>query len=51
MRMPSRKSPGPMRAPNLSAADWSRAALDAIAEGGVEQVTVEGLARQLGVTK
>ena len=40
-----------MRAPNLSAADWSRAALDAIAEGGIEHVTVEGLARQLGVTK
>lgn len=51
MGMPSRNSPDPMRAPNLSAADWSRAALDAIAEGGVEQVTVEGLARQLGVTK
>ena len=51
MGIPSRKSPRPKRAPNLSAADWSRAALDAIAAGGVEQVTVEGLARQLGVTK
>lgn len=36
---------------SLSATDWSRAALDAIAAGGVERVTVEGLARRLGVTK
>lgn len=35
----------------LSAEDWSRAALNAIAAGGVDRVTVEGLARQLGVTK
>jgi len=49
MEVPPSKSPNSR--PNLSAADWSRAALDAIAEGGVEQVTVEGLARQLGVTK
>ena len=47
----SSKSPHMKQASNLSAADWSRAALDAIADGGVEQVTVEGLARRLGVTK
>ena len=35
----------------LTADDWSRAALDAIAAGGVDLVTVEGLARRLGVTK
>lgn len=35
----------------LRAADWFRAALAAIAAGGVDRVTVEGLARQLGVTK
>lgn len=51
MGMPSSKSPRTTLTPNLSAADWSRAALDSIAEGGVEQVTVEGLARHLGVTK
>ena len=47
----SSKSPRTQRTTNLSAADWSRAALDYIAVGGVEQVTVEGLARHLGVTK
>jgi AcrR family transcriptional regulator len=35
----------------LSAADWEQAALDVIAEQGVAAVTVESLARQLGVTK
>src|SRR5678815_1670145 len=35
----------------LSAADWEQAALDVIAEQGVSAVTVESLARQLGVTK
>ena len=35
----------------LRAADWSRAALAVIAVGGVDRITVEGLARQLGVTK
>ncbi len=35
----------------LSADDWAVAALDAIAEGGVEMVAVEPLARRLGVTK
>jgi len=49
--MASSKSSHTRPTSNLSAADWSRAALDSIAEGGVEQVTVEGLARHLGVTK
>ena len=36
---------------SLSAGDWAQAALDAIAEGGIEAVAVEPLARRLGVTK
>ncbi|MFP5307507.1 MAG: TetR/AcrR family transcriptional regulator [Gammaproteobacteria bacterium] len=36
---------------SLTAADWARAALDAMASGGLEAVAVEPLARQLGVTK
>lgn len=36
---------------SLSAEDWSLAALYAIAAGGVDNVTVEGLARHLAVTK
>jgi AcrR family transcriptional regulator len=35
----------------LSAADWEQGALDLIAMQGVGAVTVESLARQLGVTK
>ena len=35
----------------LSTQDWADAALDAIAEGGVEGLAVERLARTLGVTK
>ena len=35
----------------LSAEDWQRAALEAIADGGVSALNVEGLARKLGVTK
>jgi len=35
----------------LSAADWEQSALDVIAEQGVVAVSVEALARQLGVTK
>jgi len=35
----------------LSVPDWEQAALDVIAEQGVAAVTVESLARQLGVTK
>jgi len=35
----------------LTAEDWERAALDAIASGGLAAVAVEPLARRLGVTK
>ncbi len=35
----------------LSAADWEREALVALAEGGLGAVAVESLARRLGVTK
>ncbi|WP_235783469.1 TetR/AcrR family transcriptional regulator [Amycolatopsis orientalis] len=38
-------------ATRLSAGDWARAALNAIAEGGLAAVAVEPLARTLGVTK
>lgn len=37
--------------PRLSAQDWTRAALKAIADGGLAAVGVEPLARTLGVTK
>ncbi len=36
---------------SLTATDWAQAALDAIADGGIEAVAVEPLARALGVTK
>lgn len=36
---------------NLSAADWARAALEALAASGLDAVAVEPLARRLGVTK
>lgn len=36
---------------SLTIEDWARAALDAMAAGGLESVAVEPLARQLGVTK
>ncbi|WP_161885986.1 TetR/AcrR family transcriptional regulator [Marisediminicola antarctica] len=35
----------------LTADDWAKAALDVIATAGVDQVTIEGLGRDLGVTK
>ena len=35
----------------LTADDWAKAALDVIATAGVDHVTVEGLGRDLGVTK
>jgi len=37
--------------PRLAAADWERAALAALAEGGLGAVAVESLARRLRVTK
>ncbi len=39
------------RAGSLTAEDWVRAALRALAKGGVGAVAVEPLAQQLGVTK
>ncbi|MDT0495879.1 TetR/AcrR family transcriptional regulator [Algiphilus sp. W345] len=36
---------------NLTADDWSAAALEAVASSGIEAVAVEPLARSLGVTK
>lgn len=38
-------------APKLTAADWERVALDALAERGLPGLAVEPLARKLGVTK
>lgn len=39
------------RSPRLSVDDWTREALEQIAESGVAAVAVEPLARRLGVTK
>jgi AcrR family transcriptional regulator len=39
------------RSPRLDVADWIDAALDALADGGVEAVRVEPLAKALDVTK
>src|SRR2546427_309106 len=39
------------RTDNLSAGDWARAALEVLAQGGIEAVAVEPLARRLKVTK
>jgi len=36
---------------SLTASDWAEAALEAMAQGGLDAVAVEPLARQLGVTK
>jgi AcrR family transcriptional regulator len=36
---------------SLSAADWTEAALDALARGGLPAVSVEPLAKELGATK
>jgi AcrR family transcriptional regulator len=36
---------------SLTAEDWANAALEALAEGGLDAVAVEPLARRLGVTK
>jgi len=35
----------------LSAADWERAALDLIAEHGIQAMAIEPLARRMGITK
>jgi AcrR family transcriptional regulator len=36
---------------SLSAADWERAALDLIAEQGIQALAIEPLARRMGITK
>ena len=46
--MATAKRAGPTR---LTADSWTGVALEAIAEGGLAAVSVEGLARQLGATK
>lgn len=48
-----RKGTGPKRLdePTLTAADWAEAALQLIAEAGLNGLTVDTLARRLGVTK
>lgn len=35
----------------LSAADWQQAALDALSEGGLQNIAIEMIAKRLGVTK
>jgi AcrR family transcriptional regulator len=51
----SSKSAGSLQDKNerstLSAADWERAALELIAEKGVQALAVEPLARRMGITK
>lgn len=51
MSVPPEKAAGSENRSRLSAADWERAALDAIAEYGLAGIAVEPLARRLGVTK
>jgi AcrR family transcriptional regulator len=49
----ARKGTGPKRLdePTLTGADWAEAALQLIAEAGLSALTVDTLARRLGVTK
>ena len=49
--VPPTEAPPAERQGRLSADDWAQAALDLIAETGVQAVAVEPLARRLGVTK
>ncbi len=35
----------------LSSSDWQQAALDALSEGGLQNIAIEMIARRLGVTK
>lgn len=41
----------PAEKSRLSAADWQQAALDALSEGGLQNIAIEMLAKRLGVTK
>jgi len=45
------KTRGKSERSTLSAADWERAAVELIAEKGVQAVAVEPLARRMGITK
>ena len=40
-----------MKPANLTADDWAQAALQVIAKGGISAVSIESIARDLGVTK
>lgn len=44
-------SVSPLERNRLSAADWQQAALDALSEGGLQNIAIEMLAKRLGVTK
>jgi AcrR family transcriptional regulator len=46
-KAPAKKAPAPRLAPE----DWTRAALQALASGGIANVSVERLAAELGATK
>ena len=48
---PVRRTSGKRTAPRLTAGDWTSAALDAMAGGGLAAVAVEPLAARLGATK
>jgi len=41
----------PLEKTRLSSSDWQQAALDALAEGGLQNVAIEMIAKRLGVTK
>ena len=41
----------PVEKSRLSSADWQQAALDALSEGGLQNIAIEMLAKRLGVTK
>ena len=45
------KAPTRHERPTLSAADWEQAAVELIAEKGVQAVAIEPLARRMGITK
>ena len=44
-------SPAPQTSAPLDAAAWVEAALDVLAEGGIDAVRIDPLAKQLGVTR
>src|SRR4051794_17931564 len=48
---PSAKKPAKATGPRLAPDDWTRAAVRAIGDGGIANVSVERLATELGATK